>query len=430
MKGKRIGILGGGKSGVYAALLALHKGFSPFLSEKNVISSKFKQILIEKGVEFEEGKHTIEKLLECDIIVKSPGISPREEIIRALKGKEIIGECEWAYRFCKSRIVAITGTIGKSTMTRLIHEVLMRGGFRSVPTGNYEFGPSFSQAIIEYPDMDWYVVEMSSFQLEDITTFCPDVAVLLNIYPNHTERYVTIHDYIMAKMRITRNQKEDNVFIINRGNSYLRDFVFETQARVIEIYDDEDEIPLSKLFSEVALRFASIVGIESFIVKSVLQSMEMIKVPFRIELVGEINGVKIYNDSKSTLPYSTYHSILNVGGSSVVLIMGGKSSPGFHYSILNPVLKKYVKYLVITGQNANEIRKHVEGHVRLDIAGNLEEAVNYALRNASPGDVLLFSPGAKSFDSYSSYIERGLHFNRIIREIAKREHESGDVSCG
>lgn len=447
---ERIVVLGGGESGTGAAVLALKKGYEVFLSDAGRLADKYRNLLTESGIEFEEGMHTPDKILNASIVVKSPGISPESAVIKSLaKGNiPVISEIEFAYRHTNAKIIGITGTNGKTTTTALTHHILRKAGLNAGLAGN--IGKSFALAVAEQ-EHDYYVLELSSFQLDDIETFSPHIAVLLNITPDHLDRYGTLDRYIDSKFRITLNQKTTDHFIfwnddhaIAQGlkrhsvNSTLQPFSTEctsTSAACIEndkiIFnhrkqDQQQKQTLMSIF-DLALRgkhnlynsmaasvAAKILDIKNEVIRESLSDFQSVE--HRLERVNVVHGIEFINDSKATNVNSVWYALESMQ-KPVIWIAGGVDK-GNDYSMLNELVKQKVKAIICLGTDNRKIHKAFKGIVQdITDASSAMEAVQIAYAKGRKGDAVLLSPACASFDLFKSYEDRGWQFKEAVRSL-------------
>ncbi len=433
----RVGVLGGGMSGVGAAILAQAKGHEVWVSDSGKIKADYKSILIVHKVPFEESGHDLERLVACDIIVKSPGIPNTSKIIKTLleADKEIIGEIEWAYRYAKGKIIGITGSNGKTTTTSLCHHFLVSSGIRAAKVGNV--GESFCQFIAEQ-ETDWYVCELSSFQLEDVESFQPKVAILLNITPDHLDRYGNSLDrYADAKMKIARRMTEEDTMIYNAMDSVTVAKVIgsDTDARLISIretdlYGDEkvyvtDDLVLDLAKSRLmgrhnqinviaAARAAILAGCPKEGLQEALTAFE--NEPHRMEVIETTSGVKFINDSKATNVDAVYYA-LEALKNPVIWIAGGQDKGNDYEPILELVSKK-VKALICLGLDNKKLNETFSTKVNyISETTTMREAVRRAASHASPGDIVLLSPACASFDLFENYEDRGDQFRKEVIEL-------------
>ncbi len=434
---RKVGVLGGGISGVGAALLAKAKGNTVWLSDAGEIKKVHKETLQTYSIPFEESGHDFERLVDCDIIVKSPGIPATSQIIRDLiaAGKEVIGEIEWAFRHTKGRIIGITGTNGKTTTTLLCHYFLKQAGLNVAMVGNV--GESFCHFLAE-SEADWYVCELSSFQLEDVDTFRPDVAILLNITPDHLDRYAySIDRYAQAKLNIAGRMTENDTLIYNAMDPITVAKVMsnETEARLNSIretdlsgsdhvYVTNDlrlDLSRSRLMGKhnqvnvlAAARAALAAGCQPSMLQSALESFN--NAPHRMERAGVHEGVTYINDSKATNTDSVYYA-LEAMKAPVIWIAGGQDK-GNDYSTLLDLVDKKVKALICLGIDNSKLNETFSTRVKhISETTTMREAVRRAASLASSGDMVLLSPACASFDLFENYEDRGNQFKKEVIEL-------------
>lgn len=444
---RHIIILGAGESGVGAAILASQKGYEVFVSDSGAIKESFKKELIEYHIPYEENGHDLEKILKADEIVKSPGISEKTEIMKRIRETDIpvISEIELAYRYTKgSKIIAITGSNGKSTTTALTYHIFNQAGLNAACVGN--IGKSFARQVALSP-ADYYIIEVSSFQLDDINEFKPDVAVLLNITPDHLDRYeYKMENYAKAKFRIIENQTEENYFVyckddpetkkyINRQpiNSHTLPFtIMETlhegafmEGDNIHIKIEEDDMNLS--IYELALKGkhnwynSMAAGISAKVMQirkgSIRESMRTFKgLAHRLEFVTTVRGVDFINDSKATNVNSVWFALESTLR-PVVLILGGVDK-GNDYSFIQELVKEKVKAIVCLGKDNHFIHEAFSKEVPTIVnTSNMKDAVQAAYMFSVPGDVVLLSPACASFDLFKNYEDRGDQFKECVKDL-------------
>lgn len=436
---KNIVILGGGESGVGAAILAQKEGFEVWLSDAGKIAAKYKEILEAKKIAYEEEGHNVEKILEiADLVVKSPGIPDHVPLVVALKekGVEIIDELELASRYTKAKLIAITGSNGKTTTTRLIHHILLKAGLDVGLAGNIGF--SLAKQVAEQ-DRAYYVVEVSSFQLDHMTSFSPLVAVLLNITPDHLDRYdYQMNQYIASKFRIIQKEQKEQVFIFNQEDENIS-YGFEhcykgnpSQLIPVSMATIEQDVqqfempalglsmPLSSLtlkgrhnyFNiQCAVWAAKQLDISNAVIVEALTSFE--NEPHRLESVITLEGVEYINDSKATNVDAVYYA-LEAMTKPVVWIVGGVDK-GNDYSALFDLVKEKVRAIVCLGKDNSSILKAFKGiHNIIVESQSMEEAIKIASLYAETGDAVLLSPACASFDLFKDYIVRGDKFKAIL----------------
>ena len=376
-----------------------------------------------------------EELIDSvDTVVLSPGIPPRHPLWREAlrRDMEVIGELELAWRFFRGRAVAVTGTDGKSTTTRLIYLMLSKKFPRVCEAGNT--GTPFSEVVRKDPDL-LAVLEVSSFQGKTLSTFRPSVGAFLNFSQDHLDWHPSMEDYLLSKHNIFRRQTDEDVFVeVLDQEEILRTPTGAGRvnlSREVEVIKGEVFFRGEKLFETSDLRLrgehnlrnavtaavvARILGVGREDIRDVLRSFRGL--PFRMELVATFRGVEIYNDSKSTTPNSLKSALESFPDQSVILIAGGKDK-GADFSPLRDLVERKVRFAFLIGETKEAMKTAFGGGPSIRTVSSLEEAVSEALRVAEPGNFLLFSPGCSSFDMFSSYVERGEVFNRLVRERCK-----------
>ncbi len=445
-EGKKLVVIGGGESGFGAAVLGIAKGMEVWLTDSGRIPEKYKVMLQERGIPFEEGGHTEEKILDADLCVKSPGVPPYAPLVEkiAAKGIPVLSEIEFAGRFTDSRMVCITGSNGKTTTTLLTYHILQRGGLDVGLAGNV--GKSLALQVAEDPH-DVYVIELSSFQLENMYDFKADIAVMMNITPDHLDRYDhKMENYIAAKFRILQNQTKDDYFIYWQDDPVIREqlrnvqsealrlpfsecreqgsaaFVedgivhFEAPREVWDIPRDKLSLPgLHNLYNSMAAGLsASVMQIRKEEIRSALEDFEAVE--HRLQYIDTIDGVRYVNDSKATNVNSTWYALESMN-TPVVLILGGKDK-GNDYSEILPLVKEKVKAIVAMGVDNSKILDFFKGHVA-EIADThtLADAVAACRRLSKEGDTVLLSPCCASFDLFRSYEDRGEQFAAAVKAM-------------
>lgn len=444
---KRLVILGAGESGVGAALLGQQQGYDVFVSDGSAIKEKYKRELEGNQIPFEEKQHTVELILNADEVMKSPGIPDKAEIVRKIKEKGIpvISEIELAFRHKgESRIVGITGSNGKTTTTSLIYHMFRLAEMDCALVGN--IGYSFARQVKEDPKK-WYVAEISSFQLDDIKEFRPDIAIMTNITEDHLDRYdYKFENYIRSKFRITMNQTPEDYFIyceddpvtnqfvkehsfktnllpftmhreLNRGAFIMKDqMTIKTNEEKMEmsVYDFTLKGKHNQYNTMAAGLAASIVGIRKLKIREAVQSFESLE--HRMEFVVTIRGVDFINDSKATNVNSTWYALESMR-KPIILILGGVDK-GNDYEMLRDLVKEKVKAIVCLGVDNRKIHEAFQSDVALMVnTSSAEEAVKAAFHFANPGDVVLLSPACASFDLFNNYEDRGEQFKRAVRNL-------------
>lgn len=448
---QRITILGAGESGTGAALLAKSRGYDVFVSDKGVISEPYKAELTAAGISFEEGTHTLERVLDCALMVKSPGIPGKAPVVVAAQdaGIWIIDEIEFAFRFTQSNIIAITGTNGKTTTTLLTYHLLREGGFNVALAGNV--GISFARQVAS-GHHDWYVLEVSSFQLDGTTTFNPLIGVLLNITPDHMDRYNSMDEYTESKFRLIQNMDTDRYFVYVVDDPVTAK---ETAQRTIrprqirvslrrktEAYYDGNEMnftagdhfrvkqsdttlvgPHNLINTMAAVSAARLAGVAVDDIRKALMTFR--NAPHRLEPVGTINGVMFVNDSKATNVDSVACALNSYAG-PLVWVAGGIDKGNDYGQIMEEVRRK-VKALICLGKDNEKLRRAFRDVVAvIRETQEVRELVRMALQEAESGDVVLLSPACASFDLFRNYEDRGDQFREAVKELAE-EQEARNV---
>lgn len=443
---KRIVILGGGESGVGAALLCKQQGYDVFLSDGGKIKDHYKDELESNNIEFESGGHTAEKILSATEVMKSPGIPSSNPIVKEILAHQIpvISEMELAYRYKgNSRIIGITGSNGKTTTSSMIYQICKTGGLNCALVGN--IGNSIARQITTDPK-PLYVVEISSFQLDDIISFRPDVAVLTNITEDHLDRYeYDFEKYIAAKFNIVKNQTEHDFFIYNADDpvtvKYLDQYPFNSKPLPISmqrempkgayIKDDHMHVkqadPLTMSIFDFALKgkhnqyntmaaavASSVVGIRKEKIRDAVASFESLE--HRMEKVATIRGVEFINDSKATNVNSAWFALESME-KPVVLILGGVDK-GNDYELIKDMVAEKVKAIVCMGLDNSKIHEAFSEVVeRIVDASSADEAVKKAYALSIKGDLVLLSPACASFDLFKNYEDRGEQFKKAVKEL-------------
>jgi UDP-N-acetylmuramoylalanine--D-glutamate ligase len=440
-------ILGAGESGVGAAILAKQKGYDVFVSDGSAIKQQFKQELLQYAIDFEENGHTTEKLLNAAEVMKSPGIPEKNELVKKIraKGIPVISEIELAYRYKgNSKIIAVTGTNGKTTTTALTYHICKTGGADCAVVGN--IGDSFAKQVAVDPK-ELYVVEVSSFQLDDIREFRPDVAVLTNITEDHLDRYeYKMENYINSKFRIALNQQPGDVFIYCSDdqiiNTYINSHPIKSTLYPISM---KKELPQGAYISNAAMHLKwkgeeMQMSIQDFALKgkhnqynSMAASMASVAVDIkkehvreslqtfqslehRMEPVATIKGVEFINDSKATNVNSTWFALESMT-KPTILILGGVDK-GNDYSVLMDLVKENVKAIVCMGSDNRKIHEAFGAVVSLMVnTSTAAEAVQAAFHFANKGDVVLLSPACASFDLFKNYEDRGNQFKQAVKNL-------------
>jgi len=440
-------ILGGGESGVGAAVLAALKGFEVFLSEGGKLAEKYKDELDRNGITYEQEGHTEEKILAADEIIKSPGIPEKNELVKKIrqKGIKVSSEIELAYRYKgNSRIVAITGTNGKTTTTTMTYRICKKAGVDCALVGN--IGISFARQVAEDPK-EWYIAEISSFQLDDIHEFRPDIAILTNITEDHLDRYeYKFENYIKSKFRITENQTGNDFFIYCEDDpvtmQYIRNFTIHSNPLPFSMTNEtnrgaflkngqmtiatgDEKVQMSiydfaikgkhNQYNTMAASIAAVlIGVRKEKIRDAMQNFESLE--HRMEPVSTVRGVDFINDSKATNVNGTWYALESME-QPTILILGGIDK-GNDYSILTDLVKEKVKAIVCLGVDNRKIHEAFQNDVQLIMnTGSMEEAVKTAYHFANKGDVVLLSPACASFDLFKNYEDRGTQFKQAVRDL-------------
>jgi UDP-N-acetylmuramoylalanine--D-glutamate ligase len=439
-------VLGAAESGIGAALLGKQKGYDVFVSDGGKIKEHYKQELIDSGIEFEEGGHSVERILKADEVVKSPGIPEKAELVKKIRAKEIpiISEVELAYRFKgDSKIVAITGSNGKSTTTSLIYYIFQKAGIDCALVGN--IGYSFAKQVAEDPK-PLYVAEISSFQLDDIKDFKPDVAVLLNITEDHLDRYdYKFENYVNSKFKIVQNQREQDNFIYNLDDevitnkmktllitSNLLPFTMKQEPKKgayikgdqmmlkvneervsMNIYDFAQTGKHNQYNTMAAGIAALTMDIRKEKIREAVETFESLE--HRMEPVAVVRGVEFINDSKATNVNSTWFALESMT-KPVILILGG-TDKGNDYSVMADLVKEKVKTIVCLGVDNTKLHEAFEKLVPMIDTASAHDAVQAAFDAAEKGDVVLLSPACASFDLFKNYEDRGKQFKEAVKAL-------------
>ena len=425
---KRIVVLGAGESGTGAAILAKEKGFDVFVSDCGTISEPYRALLDQNGVPWEDGKHSEELILNADEVVKSPGIPLTAPLIQKLQkqGTHIISEIEFAARYTNAKMICITGSNGKTTTTSLIYYILKQAGLNVGLAGN--IGNSLALQVA-HEDHDYYVIELSSFQLDNMYDFKADIAILLNITPDHLDRYdFKFQNYVDAKFRITRNQTKEDSFIY-----WAEDPVIDREMKKIQLGATlypygftcpnplpvgEDELALkgkhNVLNSMAATIAANVVGIKKEVIRESLKTFQGVE--HRLQYVATVKGVRWINDSKATNVNSCWYALESMT-TPTVLILGGKDK-GNDYSEIDELVKQKCHTLVFMGLHNEKLREHFGGFgLNIIDTDNLHDAIQGAYKAAHEGDTVLLSPCCASFDLFKSYEDRGEQFMAAVKNL-------------
>ena len=445
LKNKYISIIGAGESGVGAALLAKKMGADVFVSDFNLIKDQFRKELEGNDISYEENGHTLDKIGKADLIIKSPGIPNNTPVIKFIKESKIIviSEIEFASRFSSAKTICITGSNGKTTTTMLVYHILKSAGYSVGFGGN--IGKSFARQLAS-SDYEYYVLELSSFQLDDLKDFRADISVLLNITPDHLDRYENdMNLYVNSKMKIINNQTEKDWFIYNADDSRITSALKKKSTHMnlakfsllkkqeVGGYLNKEQIIINiknqftMSIHDLALKgkhntqnslaagiAARIVEIRKDIVRQSLE--DFVNVEHRLEFVAKINGVEFINDSKATNINSTWFALESME-KPTVWIVGGVDK-GNDYDELMTLVDEKVKAIICLGENNEKIKEAFQSKVETLVeARSAVEAVAYAYRLARKNESVLLSPACASFDLFESYEDRGNQFKQAVRML-------------
>ena len=443
--GKHIAILGAGESGIGAAILAMKKGWNVFVSDFGTIPEMYKEVLEEKGFEWEEMKHTESRILTADLVVKSPGIPDTADLIKKLNeaGIKVISEIEFAGYYTDAFKICITGSNGKTTTSMLTYHILKKAGFNVGLAGNV--GDSFAKLVAE-ESYDYYVLELSSFQLDGMSDFKADIAILLNITPDHLDRYEhKMENYINSKFRIIKNQTADDWFIYNKDDKNITGWLETASISAKEApfslsdkleqggYLNKEQITINikdqftMSIHELALKGKHNVqnslasGITSRILEirkeSIRESLsDFVNVEHRLEFVAKVHGIEFINDSKATNINSTWFALESMDNPTVWIV--GGVDKGNDYAELLDLVKDKVKAIICLGKDNKKIKDTFTGVVENIVeANNAMEAVAYGYRLAKKDETVLLSPACASFDLFENYEERGNEFKKAVRAL-------------
>lgn len=439
-------VLGGGESGVGTAILALKKGYDVFVSDKGKIKEKYKNVLEHFEIDWEEEQHSEDRILKADLVMKSPGIPDRVPLVKQLVGKGIpvISEIEFASKYTDAKIIGITGSNGKTTTTMLTNHILANAGLHVGMAGN--IGDSYAKMVAEN-DFEYYVLEISSFQLDGIIDFKPHIAVITNITPDHLDRYeYEFENYIASKFRIAENQDENDYLIYDADDTVLVDWLNKhpvksklmpfSLKKVVEqgAFIEQNEIIIKTTTDTISMTkntlalegqhnvkntmaaatIAKLVGIRKETIRACVSNFQ--GAPHRLEKVLKIHHVEYINDSKATNVNAAYYALDSMK-TPTVWIVGGVDK-GNEYMELMPLVREKVKAIICLGEN-NEKIKHVFGKA-VDLLVEtyaMEEAVKVAYKIAERGDTVLLSPACASFDLFKNYEDRGDQFKNCVKNL-------------
>lgn len=439
-------VLGGGESGVGTAILGKQKGFEVFVSDKGMIAEKYKKVLLENDILFEEGNHTEPKILNADLVMKSPGIPDKAPMVKQLKsqGIPVISEIEFASKYTDGVIVGITGSNGKTTTTMLVNHILKKANLNVGMGGN--IGESFAQQVAE-SKFDIHVLELSSFQLDGIVDFAPHIAIITNITPDHLDRYdYKFENYIHSKFRITENQTENDFLIYDADDKVIEKWLQNNKIKAIllpvsiekeleqGVFLRNDNIIIKYKTEETLMNISTLALKGKHNTKNAMMSSmatSLLKVrkdtiresledfegaEHRLEFVLKINGVQYINDSKATNVNATFYALDSVK-TPTVWIVGGVDK-GNDYLDLMPFVREKVKAIICLGLDNQKIIQTFGNVVDLIVeTAGAEEAVKVAYKIAEKGDTVLLSPACASYDLFENYQDRGNKFKEAVREL-------------
>ena len=442
---KRIVVLGAGESGAGAAVLAQKEGFDVFVSDMATINAKYKKLLDDHGIEWEEGQHTEEKILNADEVIKSPGIPKEAPMVRKIaeKGIHIISEIEFAGRYTNSKMICITGSNGKTTTTSLIYHIFKEAGYDAGLAGN--IGRSLALQVAEDPH-EYYIIELSSFQLDNMYDFHANIAILLNITPDHLDRYdYCMQNYVDSKMRIIQNQTEKDSFIFwnddpiikkelekydiksvicpfselkEKGSiGYIEEGKY-TIEKPMPFNMEEEELSLSgkhNIYSSLAAGIATdIAGIRKEVIRKSLSDFPGVE--HRLEKVTKVAGVEYINDSKATNVDACWYALESMK-TPTILIIGGKDK-GNDYDAIKPLVKQKCAGLVYLGADNSKLHDHFDGlGIPVRDTHSMKACVEACYEMAKPGDTVLLSPCCASFDLFKNMEDRGEQFKTLVRNL-------------
>ncbi len=443
---QKLVVLGGGESGVGTAILGKQQGYEVFVSDKGRIAKKYKDVLIHLGVDWEEERHSENRILEADLVMKSPGIPDKVPLVKSLvaKGIPVISEIEFAARFTDATLIGITGSNGKTTTTMLTYHILKEAGLNVGMAGN--IGDSFAKMVAE-EQYDYYVLEISSFQLDGIKDFRPHIAMITNISEDHLDRYdYNFENYIASKFRITENQQEEDYFIYDADDevsvNWLKDhpvratvlpFSIEKELEQgawldkenIRIKTNENTIDMKnealalegKHNLKNTMAAATVAKLVSIRKETIRQSIQNFQgAPHRLEKVLKIHHVQYINDSKATNVNATYYALDSMTGPTIWIV--GGIDKGNDYKSLMPLVREKVKAIICLGVDNSKIVETFGNAVDLVVETfAMQEAVKVAYKISERGDTVLLSPACASFDLFNNYEDRGDQFKEAVKNL-------------
>jgi UDP-N-acetylmuramoylalanine--D-glutamate ligase len=442
---KNILILGAGESGVGSAILAKKEGWNVFVSDFGKISDEYKQELDFNNIQWEEGKHSKEKFGEISLVIKSPGIPEKVDIVSHFVTKNIpvISEIEFAGYYNKAKTICITGSNGKTTTTMLTYHTLQKAGINVGLAGNV--GKSFAKQVAEN-NYDWFVLELSSFQLDGMFDFKADISILLNITPDHLDRYnYQMQNYVKSKFRIIQNQTNKEYFIYNADDETISEIVKNIKSEVVKLpfsikttenmsgYIQENQLiinikdPFIMSIHDLALKgkhnvqnslasgiTARLLDIRKEVVRDSFS--DFVNVEHRLEFVAKVHGISFINDSKATNVNSTWFALESMEAPTVWIV--GGVDKGNDYSELTSLVKEKVKAIICLGSDNEKIKEAFQGVVETIVEANSAfEAVSYGYRLAKKDETVLLSPACASFDLFDNYEDRGNQFKNAVRSL-------------
>ena len=442
---KRIVVLGAGESGAGAAVLAQKEGFDVFVSDMATINAKYKKLLDDHGIEWEEGQHTEEKILNADEVIKSPGIPKEAPMVRKIaeKGIHIISEIEFAGRYTNSKMICITGSNGKTTTTSLIYHIFKEAGYDAGLAGN--IGRSLALQVAEDPH-EYYIIELSSFQLDNMYDFHANIAILLNITPDHLDRYdYCMQNYVDSKMRIIQNQTEKDSFIFWNDDPIIKKELekYDIKSAICPFSElkekgsigyieegkytiekpmpfnmEEEELSLSgkhNIYNSLAAGIATdIAGIRKEVIRKSLSDFPGVE--HRLEKVTKVAGVEYINDSKATNVDACWYALESMK-TPTILIIGGKDK-GNDYDAIKPLVKQKCAGLVYLGADNSKLHDNFDGlGIPVRDTHSMKECVEACYEMAKPGDTVLLSPCCASFDLFKNMEDRGEQFKTLVRNL-------------
>ena len=445
MINQKIVVIGGGESGCGAALLAKQKGYDVFVSDKNVISKKYKKILKKNSIRWEECGHNIHEFKNANEVVKSPGINEQSLIIKELRQLDIkiISEIDFALRFTKSKIIAVTGSNGKTTTTKLIEYIFKKAKYRVKSVGN--IGTGFCMQLFK-KEYEYYILELSSFQLRDSSFLKPYISIILNITKDHIEDHGSFDNYIKSKLRIFQNQDNTNHFVFNSEDDVISNIIDKNKIKPnkysfssknechrnnhsffgkskIKLLTNQNQLTMNinqlalqgkhNIYNSMAASIAAkIMNIENNIIRESLRDFKNLE--HRLENFIKVYGIDFINDSKATNVNSTWYALESIN-KPIVWIAGGIDK-GNDYEILKDLTNRKVKALICLGKDNTKLKTEFKKHIKIiHECNSMKSAVEMSFQLASFGDAVLLSPACASFDLYNNFEDRGNDFKREVK---------------